>query len=81
MYQQVKRLNLKKLSETCGASKMEVFQNAILSATNPGDIVEVIVGDADTWFALKGLGEELGYEVISESKRSDSEYVLLIRIT
>lgn len=64
----------------CGKSKLETLNTVILNYTEPGEVVELIVGSADTWYALKKLGEDLGYEVISEDKLDEKTYTITIRI-
>ncbi len=80
MDKKLRRIDLKKLTAECGLPKLEAFKDFIVTAAVPDEEIEVVVGDADTWYALKNLGDELGYEVLDSYKKSDKEYIVVIKV-
>lgn len=77
----IKRIDLRDLKDlNCSASKMETFQYFLMEVMEPGEEAELIVGDADSWYALRSLGKDLGYEVISTYKVGDNEYIVHIKV-
>ncbi|MEB3773744.1 MAG: hypothetical protein GSR86_02295 [Desulfurococcales archaeon] len=76
---EAKIVDFRKIEEKCGLPKIEALQTYIISRARPGEVYEVIARDPDTWYAVKELGGELGYEVIDE-RVEDGVYVVIIRI-
>ena len=76
---EVKLIDFRKVEAKCGLPKIEAFQTYILNRAMPGEVYEVIVSDPDTWYALRNLGDELGYEVI-DARKDEDKYVVVIKI-
>ncbi|MCE4599183.1 MAG: hypothetical protein F7C81_03185 [Desulfurococcales archaeon] len=72
-------VDFRKIEEKCNLPKIEALQTYILNNARPGETLEVIVGDADTWYAFTQLGETLGYKVL-ESRKEEDKYTIMIKI-
>lgn len=72
-------VDFRKIEEKCNLPKLEAIQTYILNHARPGELLEIIVRDPDTWYAIKNLGDQLGYTVI-EDKQEDDHYTIIIRI-
>ncbi len=72
-------VDIRKIQEKCNIPKIEALQTYILNNAKPGEVLEIIVGDADTWYAFIQLGETLGYKII-ESRKEEDEYIITIKI-
>lgn len=80
MQRRVRRIDLRKLGDLCAVPKTELFLKYVLKGARPGDELLVVVGEADTWFALKNLGGQLGYEVLESERMSSSEFSVHLRV-
>ncbi len=77
--EEVKVVDFRKIEEKCNLPKIEALQTYIINRAKPGEILEVIVKDPDTWYAIVNLGDTLGYEVL-DSTEEDNLYIIRIRI-
>lgn len=64
--------------EDCVTSTLELFKNK-LSEFNLGDEVVIVTSSADAWFAMRNMGDKLGYYVLKYWKEPPNSYKLLIR--
>ena len=74
-----KIIDFRKIEEKCNLPKIEAIQTYILNQARPGEEYEILSRDPDTRYAIKNLGEDLGYEVL-EDAREDGLYIIRIRI-
>jgi len=64
--------------EDCVTSALELFKNK-LSGFESGDEIVIVTSSADAWFAMRNMGDKLGYHVIKYWKENPNSYKLLIR--
>ncbi len=73
----VKVIDFRKLEDKCGADKLEAFNRYIFMVARPGQAYKVIARDADTWYAIKELAREYGFDVLEEGREEDYYYVVI----
>lgn len=71
-------VDLRRVEDKCGADKLSAFQQYVFSTARPGVRYKVISRDADTWYALKSLAGDYGFEVLHEGRDEEEGYYYVI---
>jgi len=71
----MKTIDLRRLAEEedCSSSALELFKKR-LSEVGVGERFLMIVSNADSWFALRNMGDELGYQVVKYWKEGSRDF-------
>ena len=71
----MRTIDLRRLAEEedCTSSALELFKKR-LSEIASGERFLMIVSNADSWFALRNMGGELGYRVIRYWKEGSRDF-------
>ena len=63
--------------EDCTKPAIEIFKDK-LSSFEKGVEIVISVSSADAWFAIRNMGDKLGYKVKKYWKEGDRSYKVLI---
>ncbi len=71
-------IDLRRVEDKCGVNKLEAFQSYIFSAARPGITYKVVSRDPDTWYSLKSLAGDYGFEVLGEGRDEEAGYYYVL---
>lgn len=71
-------VDLGDLSSLCGISRLTYIKN-VLKTIRPGQDAILITNDAETWYTILNLSDNLGYEVV-ENRKEQGKYFVRIRV-
>lgn len=71
-------IDLRRVEDKCGVGKLQAFQSYVFSTARPGAVYKVVSRDPDTWYALKNLAAEYGFEVLGEGRDSGAGYYYVL---
>ncbi len=76
----MKTIDLRRLAEEedCSSSALELFKKKLMEIES-GEEFLMIVSNADSWFMLRNMGDELGYSVEKFWKEGSRDFRILAR--